>query len=64
MIILLYTLLALVILLIIGLICEEFLSFIEDKNLNPPGDIIKLDTGNTHMFSKGSCDFINYRFNM
>lgn len=54
MIILLYTLLALVILLIIGLICEEFLSFIEDKNLNPPGDIIKLDTGNTHMFSKGN----------
>ena len=54
MIILLYTLLGLVILLIIGLICEEFLSFIEDKNLKAPGDTIKLNTGNIHIFSKGN----------
>ena len=51
---LLYILLSLVILLIIGLICEESLSFIEDKNLKAPGDIIKLNTGNTHIFSKGN----------
>ncbi|SQB81475.1 alpha/beta hydrolase Fold protein [Clostridium paraputrificum] len=54
MIILLYILLVLVILLIIGLICEELLSFIENKNLKAPGDIIKLNTGNTHIFSKGN----------
>ena len=54
MIILLYILLGLVILLIIGLICEEFLSFSEDKNLKAPGDMIKLSTGNTHIFSKGN----------
>ena len=54
MIILLYILLVFVILLIIGLICEELLSFLENKNLKAPGDMIKLNTGNTHIFSKGN----------